>query len=62
LLLGKFVSGVVRKFSMPRFGSMQSNQRGELASLKAGKFWFVGCSWFALARPFIARPNGVAIV
>jgi hypothetical protein len=37
-------------------------QRSGLVGHKAGKFWFVGCMRFALAKPFIAQPQGVATV
>ena len=54
--------GVPRKFSALRFASRQSMQRSGLVGHKAGKFWFVGCMRFALAKPFIAQPQGVATV
>jgi hypothetical protein len=37
-------------------------QRSGLVGHKAGKFRFVGCMCFALAKPFIAQPRGVATV
>jgi hypothetical protein len=37
-------------------------RRSRLVGHKAGKFRFVGCMRFALAKLFIAQPQGVATV